>query len=241
MIRLNKFLSQAGISSRREADRLIEQGRVSVNGEAVLKLGRTIDEAHDRVSVDGKPVKAEQKKIYLLLNKPVGYLVTLSDPFQRPTVLKLLPRLETRLFPVGRLDFESEGLLLMTNDGELAYRLMHPRFVVKKEYSVKVNGCPTKPLLSRLEKGIYIEGKKTAPAKIFRHFESSKSSQYRIVIHEGRKREIRKMFEAIGHPVIQLRRVKMAGLTTKGLKPGGWRYLTEKEVNSLKRQVNLKA
>lgn len=218
---------------------MIEQGRVFVNGEAVLKLGQTIDEDKDRVVVDGKPVKMQQDKVYLLLNKPAGYLVTLSDPYQRPTILNLLPPLKARLFPVGRLDFESEGLLLMTNDGELANRLMHPRYMVKKEYSVKVKGCPSSSHRSRLERGIYIEGKKTAPARIIRISESEKSSNYRVVIHEGRKREIRKMFLAIGHPVLQLRRVKLAGLTARGLKSGEWRYLTEKEVNSLKSLVNM--
>ena len=239
MTRLNKFLSQAGVASRREADRLIEQGRVQVNGEVVLKLGSQIDANNARVSVDGKPVKLVQTKVYLLMNKPTGYLVTLKDPFQRPTILKLLPQLETRLFPIGRLDFESEGLLLMTNDGELAHRLMHPRFLIKKEYIVKVKGLPLKSLLSRLEKGVYIEGKKTAPAKITVLSESPKKSLYRIAIHEGRKREIRRMFEVIGHPVQHLRRVKMGGLTVQGLKPGEWRFLTDREVGGLKKKVNL--
>lgn len=220
---------------------MIEQGRVVVNGKAVQKLGSMIDEFSDQVAVDGRLVRADQEKTFLLLNKPAGFLVTLSDPFKRPEVLELLPRMRTRLFPVGRLDFESEGLLLMTNDGELAYRLTHPKFQVKKEYSVAVSGCPSKSLLSRLEKGIFIEGKKTAPAKITTLSESLKIGRYRIVIHEGRKREIRKMFAAIGHPVIHLRRTKFAGLTARGLKPGGWRHLTQNEVDSLKKMVRLKS
>ncbi len=240
MIRINKYLSAAGVSSRREADRLIEQGRVKVNGKIVHTLGSKIDENKDRIEVDGKTVEGTQGKIYMLLNKPPEFLVTLKDPFQRPTIMDFLPKLKTRIFPVGRLDFDSEGLLLMTNDGELANRLIHPRYEIKKNYLVKIQGHPEKIQISRLERGIYIDGKKTAPAKIFPISSSPKRSLFKVELHEGRKREIRRMFEAIGFHVLLLRRIKFAGLTLDGLNPGDWRYLTEIEVQNLYKKVGLK-
>lgn len=240
MIRINKYLSAAGVSSRREADRLIEQGRVKVNGKIVQTLGSKIDENKDRIEVDGKTVKGTQGKIYMLLNKPPEFLVTLKDPFQRPTIMDFLPKLKTRIFPVGRLDFDSEGLLLMTNDGELANRLIHPRYEIKKNYLVKIQGHPEKVQLSRLERGIPIDGKKTAPAKISPISSSPKRSLFKVELHEGRKREIRRMFEAIGYHVLLLRRIKFAGLTLDGLNPGDWRYLTMIEVQNLYKKVGLK-
>ena len=240
VIRLNKFLSAAGVSSRREADRLIEQGRVKVNGKIVQTLGIKVDENKDRIEVDGKTVEGAQRKVYLLLNKPPEFLVTLKDPFQRPTIKDLLPKLKTRLFPVGRLDFDSEGLLLMTNDGELTNRLIHPRYEIKKIYLVKIKGHPEKVQISKLERGIFVDGKKTAPAKIFPISSSPRRSLYKVELHEGRKREIRRMFEAIGFYVLLLRRIKFAGLTLDGLNPGDWRYLTDKEVQNLYKKVGLK-
>ncbi len=240
MIRINKYLSAAGVSSRREADRLIEQGRVKVNGKIVQTLGSKIDENKDRVEVDGKTVEGTQGKVYMLLNKPPEFLVTLKDPFQRPTIMDFLPKLKTRIFPVGRLDFDSEGLLLMTNDGELANRLIHPRYEIKKNYLVKIQGHPEKVQISRLERGIPIDGKKTAPAKIFPISSTPKRSLFKVELHEGRKREIRRMFEAIGYHVLLLRRIKFAGLTLDGLNPGDWRYLTDIEVQNLYKKVGLK-
>ncbi len=240
MIRINKYLSAAGVSSRREADRLIEQGRVKVNGKIVQTLGSKIDENKDRIEVDGKTVEGTQGKIYMLLNKPPEFLVTLKDPFQRPTIMDFLPKLKTRIFPVGRLDFDSEGLLLMTNDGELANRLTHPRYEIKKNYLVKIQGHPEKVQISRLERGIPLDGKKTAPAKISPVSSSPKRSLFKVELHEGRKREIRRMFEAIGYHVLLLRRIKFAGLTLDGLNPGDWRYLTKTEVQNLYKKVGLK-
>lgn len=240
MIRINKYLSAAGVSSRREADRLIEQGRVKVNGKIVQTLGSKIDENKDRIEVDGKTVEGTQGKIYMLLNKPPEFLVTLKDPFQRPTIMDFLPKLKTRIFPVGRLDFDSEGLLLMTNDGELANRLTHPRYEIKKNYLVKIQGHPEKVQISRLERGIPLDGKKTAPAKISSVSSSPKRSLFKVELHEGRKREIRRMFEAIGYHVLLLRRIKFAGLTLDGLNPGDWRYLTKTEVQNLYKKVGLK-
>lgn len=234
-IRLNKYLSRAGVASRRESDRLITEGRVSVNRKVILELGQKIDEDRDVVLVDGKRVKKPEKQVYILLNKPAGCLVTLKDPFQRPTIKALLPPSLGRVFPVGRLDYDSEGLLLLTNDGELAYRLSHPRFEVKKVYLVKVSGAPAVESLSRLEKGITLDGRKTAPAKVAILAVNPKSSLLRLEIHEGRKREVRRMCQAVGHPVVELKRIGFAGLSVKNLKPGEWRLLEPGEVSRLRR------
>ena len=238
-IRLNKFLSQTGTASRREADKMIAEGRVEVNGVAIQVLGYKIDDAKDRVEVDGKRVKKDKNLIYLMLNKPSGYLVTLKDPFRRPTIKDLLPNLKKKVFPVGRLDYDSEGLILFTNDGELAYRLTHPRFKIKKIYLVKVTGSPDPSNLSRLERGIFLDGRKTAPAKVSRLSDSPKKTLLRIEITEGRKREVKRMCEAVGHRVLQLKRVGFAGLTLGKLAKGNYRFLGQKEIDNLKKQVKL--
>jgi len=239
LIRLNKFLSQAGISSRREADRLITEGRVKVNNRVVQELGYKIDDQKDSIEIDGSKVNKEQTFIYLMLNKPKGYLVTLKDAFGRPTVINLLSNLKRRVFPVGRLDYESEGLLLLTNDGELTHRLTHPSYSIKKTYLVKVKGEPDSAKLSKLEKGIVLDGKKTAPAKVTLLESNPKRSLLRVEIHEGRKREVRRMFEFIGYRVLKLVRVDFAGLKMGKLKSGTWRFLRQQEIKKLKEQVNL--
>jgi pseudouridine synthase len=238
-IRLNKFLSQAGISSRREADQMIVEGRVKVNSEVIQELGYKINEKEDQIEVDGIKVKPDMKLVYLMINKPPGFLVTLKDPLKRPTIKSLLPPMSQRVFPVGRLDFESEGLLLLTNDGELAHRLTHPRFGIEKSYLVKVKGAPEISKIIKLEKGIHLDGKKTGPARITLLKKSPRRSFLRIVIYEGRKREIRKMFEAIGHKVTDLKRVSVGSLKLGALASGKWRFLQQKEVESLKRRVGL--
>ncbi len=238
-VRLNKFLSEAGVASRREADRLILEGRVSINRQIVDELGVKVDEGQDVVQVDGKTVKKERRLLYVLLNKPAGYLVTLKDPFHRPTVRDLVPSSLGRIFPVGRLDFESEGALLLTNDGELAHRLTHPRFGVRKTYVAKIRGEPDEKALRRLERGVFLERKKTAPAKATLLTANPKSSSLRIELYEGRKREVREMCRAVGHPVLELRRVEFAGLGLKPLKPGQWRHLEPREVRRLKNLVSL--
>ncbi len=235
IIRLNKFLSNAGVASRREADKLIVEGRIAVNNEVIQTLGAKIDDEKDIVTIDGKRIKSKDQFQYLIMNKPTGYLVTLKDPLQRPTVLDLIPNLKSRVFPVGRLDFDSEGLLLLTNDGELANRLMHPRYGIKKVYLVNVKNVPERSRLQILEKGIRIDGKKTAPAKVTLLKPGSKSALIRIELTEGRKREVRRMFEAIGHPVRDLKRIQFAELNLKNLKRGHWRYLTSNEVSNLKK------
>jgi len=238
-VRLNKFLSSAGVTSRREADRWILDGRISVNDRTVDELGFKVDEDRDVVRVDGRKIQLKQKPIYILLNKPAGYLVTLKDPFGRPTVRTLLPASLGRVFPVGRLDLETEGLLILTNDGELAHRLSHPRFGVKKVYVAKVRGEPSKDALRRLERGVYLEGEKTAPAKAALLTPGQKSSWLKIELQEGRKREVREMCRAVGHPVLELRRVEFAGLVLEDLKPGQWRHLEPREVRRLKLRVDL--
>ena len=239
-IRLNKFLAQAGVASRREVDKMIAEGRIKVNGQVVQVLGYKIDDEKDRVDVEGRRVEKEEGLVYLMINKPPGYLVTLKDNFQRPTIQQLLPSLRKRVFPVGRLDYDSSGLLLLTNDGELAYRLTHPRFKVPKVYLVKVKGEPDPSELTRLEKGIYLDGKKTAPAKIIQIGGDPKKSLLKIEIYEGRKREVKRMFQAIGHKVLQLQRINFGGLRLGNLKMGKWRFLTPKEIETLKKQVALK-
>jgi len=234
-MRLNKFLSQAGVASRREADKLIAEGRIAVNNEVIQTLGAKIDNEKDVITIDGKRIKTKDEFHYLVLNKPPGYLVTLKDPLQRPTILDLIPNLKSRVFPVGRLDFDSEGLLLLTNDGELAHRLLHPRYGIKKVYLVNVKNVPERSRLQILEQGIRIDGKKTAPAKVKLLKSGSKSALIRIELREGRKREVRRMFEAIGHPVRGLKRIQFAELNLKNLKRGHWRHLTPQEVSNLKK------
>ncbi len=238
-LRLNKFLSQAGIASRRESDRLIEQGRVKVNGRVTTELGIKVDEEKDHVEVNGRTVRVSKHKVYILLNKPAGYLVTMSDPLGRPTIRKLLAGLTPGVVPVGRLDFDSEGLLLLTNDGELAFRLTHPRYEVPKTYIVRIDGAISPEAVARLGKGIVLDGAKAVPDKVVVLESGAGHSQLRVELHEGRKREIRRMLEAVGHRVSRLRRTALAGLSLKGIAPGEWRALTSREVASLKRQVGL--
>lgn len=239
LIRLNKFLSQAGAASRREADRLIEQGRVRVNGRVVQELGEKIEDEADRVELDGKRVRKEERLAYVLLHKPVGTVVTLRDPFGRKTVQDLLRGVGVRVFPVGRLDADSSGVLLLTNDGDLGFHLAHPRFEVGKVYSVKVEGAPEETDLAKLRKGIFLEGRKTAPAKVTMVSRTAARGVARIEIHEGRKREVRKMFEALGYRVSELKRTSFAGLTLERLKPGQWRFLEPAEIRMLRKKAGL--
>lgn len=239
LIRLNKFLSQAGAASRREADRLIADGRIKVNGRVEDELGAKIDDAKDRVELDGRPVRKDERLVYILMHKPVGTVVSLRDPFGRTTVRDLIAGLKSRVFPVGRLDTDSSGALLLTNDGDLAFRLAHPRFEIPKVYVARVEGVPSDESVEKLRKGIFIEGKRTAPAKASLMARSGPNGLVKITIHEGRKREVRKMFEALGHPVRDLKRTEFAGLTLEGLKPGGWRFLDAGEVRRLRKRAGL--
>jgi 23S rRNA pseudouridine2605 synthase len=239
LVRLNKYLSRAGVSSRREADRIIGEGRVRVNGRVESELGSKVDDAADRVEVDRRPVRTDDRLVHVLMHKPVGAVVSLRDPFGRTTVRDLLSGLKSRVFPVGRLDTDSSGVLLLTNDGELAFRLTHPRFEIPKVYLARVEGIPAEESLEKLRKGIFLEGKKTAPARVAPASRSGPNALVKITIHEGRKREVRKMFEALGHPVRDLKRIEFAGLTVEGLKPGAWRLLDAGEVRRLRKRAGL--
>lgn len=237
-MRLNKFIARSGICSRRSADLLIQSGKVTVNGIPVQELGILIDEKKDEVTVDGKKVSLQEDLIYILLNKPKGYLSTVKDDFQRPTVLDLVGK-EKNIFPVGRLDFNTEGVLLLTNDGELAYRLTHPKFEIEKTYLVFVKGEIDPIILEKFKQGVKLEEGVVArgEGKIIQT--EKERSVFQLTLREGRKREIKRMCQMVGLEVGNLIRTKFAHLTTRGLKTGQWRYLTEREIVQLRKMVGL--
>ncbi|MBN1203255.1 MAG: rRNA pseudouridine synthase [Anaerolineae bacterium] len=233
--RLQKLISQAGIASRRAAEDLIRQGRVTVNGQ-VAKLGDKADPARDTVAVDGRVLQAQVEFVYVLLYKPLGVVSTIKRQPQetRRTVRDLIP-LEGHLFSVGRLDVDSEGLILLTNDGDLANRLMHPRYQHSKTYHVLVEGTPTPRTLDQWRQGVMLDDKCTAPAKVRVLSGSTHNTWLEIVMHEGRKRQIRRVATLLGHPARRLIRVKIEWLDIGHLKPGEWRHLSPKEVQRLKK------
>ncbi|HEX2292453.1 MAG TPA: pseudouridine synthase [Gaiellaceae bacterium] len=224
-MRLNAYLARAGVASRRKADELIRAGRVAVNGEPGQL--NTFVESGDRVEVDGERV-ARQPLAYVLLHKPAGVVTTASDPQRRPTVVGLVEH-ESRVVPVGRLDADTTGVLLLTNDGELAHRLAHPKYQVEKVYEAEVEGEPSDAALRRLAEGVELEDGRTAPARVRR----VAPSRIELSIHEGRNRQVRRMLEVVGHPVRRLHRSRYAGLSVGGLRPGEWRELTPAEVAEL--------
>jgi 23S rRNA pseudouridine2605 synthase len=225
-VRLNAYLARAGVASRRKADELIKAGRVTVNGEPGEL--NTFVAKRDRVELDGQPV-ARQRLAYVLLHKPAGVVTTASDPQGRPTVVELVSGHEVRLVPVGRLDADTTGALLLTNDGELAHRLAHPRYEVEKVYEAEVEGEPSDEALRRLESGVQLDDGPTAPADARR----LAPSRVELAIHEGRKHQVKRMLEAVGHPATRLHRSRYAGLTLEGLQPGEWRELEPGEVTRL--------
>ena len=286
-IRLQKILSGAGVASRRAAERLIVEGRVTVNGELAAELGTRADPMRDDIRVDGRRVRSAAPRIYLLLNKPRGYVTTRSDPEGRPTVLDLMKGVKDYVYPVGRLDYDSEGLLLLTNDGDLAEHLTHPRHEVERVYEVRVRGVLTPATVSRLARGVVLDGRRTAPATVrflgvsqargatgrpgrptadARHTRDARQRHQgrrahgpsrpeavaedtttargprktgtctlEFTLHEGRSRQVRKMCDAVGHPVVRLRRVRIGPLRDDGLKAGSFRPLTARELSTLKR------
>jgi pseudouridine synthase len=236
--RLQKVLAHAGVASRRASEELIQQGRVSVNGKIVTELGTKVDPRRDLVTVDGLPLPQRvEKPVYILLNKPRGVLSTASDDRGRQTVLDLVD-IPERVYPVGRLDLPSEGLILLTNDGNLTERLTHPRYEVEKEYHVLVAGNPTTPTLIRWRQGeIEVEGKPVAKAVVEKLKNEGDNTWLRIILTEGRKREIREVAQALGHPVKKLSRVRLGPIKLGRLKPGKWRHLTTTEVQRLKSAV----
>ncbi|MBI4209424.1 MAG: rRNA pseudouridine synthase [Deltaproteobacteria bacterium] len=229
--RLQKFLARSGVASRRASERLIEEGRVKVNGRIVQELGTRVFPPKDRVEIGGKIVQPAEKT-YLLLYKPKGVLTTLHDPQGRPTIKDLLPRLKG-LFPVGRLDFASEGLLLVTNDGDLAQKLLHPKYQVPRTYEVKVEGIVSSKEMERLLQGILLEGFVVHPSKIILIRQGKNHCWLEVTVHEGRHHEVRRLMEAVGHPVVHLRRVQFGPLNLRGLRPGDIRHLTPKEIQRL--------
>jgi pseudouridine synthase len=236
--RLQKLIAEAGIASRRHAEEMIAAGDVTVNGQVVTTLGTKADPARDHIKVRGRlinPALAAREKIYVLLYKPRGYLTSLSDPEKRPLVTDLLPEAFGRLHPVGRLDFNTEGLLILTNDGELTNFITSARSNVEKVYEVKVSDVPPDDAIERLRRGIVIDGARTAPAKITKINETKSNSWFEVVLHEGRNQQIRRMFDAINHPVLKLRRVRIGFLKDERLAPGQWRFLSEEEVARLMR------
>lgn len=242
-MRLNRFLARCGVASRRHSDALIESGEVRINGEVVAEPGRVVAVSADRVECRGHVLTLPGQYEYVLLHKPAGYLVTRSDPRDRPTVFDLLPDLHPGTVPVGRLDLDTTGLLLLTDDGDLGHRLLHPRFVVAKRYEAVVSGDPREDQLDRLREGIALGDGPTAPAQVQVEERWSsgwhKRARLSLCIHEGRKRQVRRMLRAVGYPVQQLARVEFAGLTLGPLAVGQHRHLSPGEVRHLKAEVGL--
>jgi len=238
-MRLQKALAQAGIASRRKAIEIIESGKVEVNGQIVKEKGFGVDLAKDKILVSGKSIKPENY-LYVLLNKPRNYISTVSDPKSRRTVIDIVGQIDKRLYPVGRLDKNTTGLLLLTNDGELAFRLMHPRFGVEKTYEAIVKGVVDQGAVDKLRRGLFVDGKKTFPAKVELIFTDKEKSKLKIKIHEGRKHQVRLMLLTVGHPVKELKRVNFGNLSLGTLKLGKSRLLTINEVEGLRKLVGLK-
>ncbi|HXV76298.1 MAG TPA: pseudouridine synthase [Candidatus Polarisedimenticolaceae bacterium] len=240
-MRLNKALAHAGLASRRGADRLIAEGRVTVNGETVADLGRQVDPLHDAIKVDGRRLPAPPPAhTYLALHKPRGYMTTRSDPENRPTVMQLVSGVKARVYPVGRLDFLTEGLLLLTDDGQLARDLTHPASEVPKTYRAKVHGRPEAAELDRLRRGIRLDGDLTTPAKV-QLTKGGPNSWVEIVITEGRKHQVRRMLAAVGHPVLKLKRTRFDGIDLGSLPVGASRPLSPAEIERLRRSAGGKA
>jgi pseudouridine synthase len=245
LVRLQKALAAAGVASRRAAEALISAGRVSVDGRVVREPGTSVDPAAARIEVDGRPLAAEVPRLYVLLHKPRGYVTTRRDPHAPRTVMELVqPALEARfgrghaavagLHPVGRLDADTEGLLLLTNDGDFTFALTHPAREVGKTYRAVVRGVPDDAAMARLREGVTIDGRVTAPARARRLAPERDGAVIELEIHEGRKRQVRRMLEAVGHPVLRLKRVALGPLSLGNLRPGAWRLLTPAEVERLR-------
>ncbi len=236
-VRLQKYLAECGIASRRACEQIIREGRVTVN-DVPAELGQQINPDNARIIVDGKPVNSDDK-IYIVLNKPPNVITTMSDTHGRKSVTDLLNGIASRVFPVGRLDRDVEGVLLLTNDGELAYRLMHPKFQVKKTYLAWVKGHMKAATAIRLEKGVHLDDGMTAPANVVILNAGREISLIKLTLHEGRKREVKRMCAAVGHPVETLHRIAFATVQVKGLRPGEWRYLSSGEIKRLQQCVGM--
>lgn len=234
MIRLQKMMAMSGVASRRASEKLIEEGRVKVNGTVTTQLGTTVDPDKDLVEVNDQPITCVTEMIYILLNKPSGFVTTAKDQFNRPTVLDLLKGLDARVYPVGRLDYQTSGLLILTNDGDLTLKLTHPKHQIFKTYLATVEGSIQQNSLEKLTNGVDIGDFITSPAKVTLLESSPYESVVTIDIREGKYRQVRRMFEAVGHPVIELQRTNLGTLNLTGLSEGDWRNLTDAEVTYLK-------
>lgn len=237
-MRLQKYLAECGVASRRACEKYIGDGRVLVNGE-VASLGAKVDPATDTITLDGEPVAAAAKKTYIVLNKPEGYVTTAKDTHGRRTVFHCLDGVEARVFPVGRLDMDVEGVLLLTDDGEMAHRLLHPAYEVDKVYLAWVRGCVEDTAVQQLETGVMLEDGMTAPARAKVVKRGPHATLLRLTLREGRKREVKRMCKATGHPVRSLFRAAFGNLQSRGLRPGEWRYLSEHEVRQLRKLARL--
>lgn len=237
-IRLQKYLAEGGVASRRKAEELILQGKITVNDIKVLELGTKVNPKKDIVKYNGKKVEIQDELVYILLNKPIGYVTTAKDQFNRETVLDLV-KVNKRLVPVGRLDMYTSGALIITNDGDFVYKLTHPKHEINKTYTVTIKGIVKKDEIEQLKKGVKIEDYLTKPAKvkILKTDEEKNISRLEITIHEGKNRQVRKMCEAIGHKVLALHRSKIGNIIVKDLPLGKWRYLTKKEVDNFKKYL----
>ncbi|ACL76094.1 pseudouridine synthase [Ruminiclostridium cellulolyticum] len=231
-IRLQKFIAHAGVASRRTAEEMIKQGRVAVNNTVVQDMGFTVSN-DDFVTVDGKPVKIEEEKVYIMLHKPVGYVSTSQDQFGRPTVVDLVKDAGKRLYPVGRLDYDTSGLILLTNDGDFTYRLTHPKHEINKVYEAVISGFPEKNEIKSFESGLKIENYQTSPAEFVVLEKQGINTLVRITIHEGKNRQVRKMCEAIGHKVLTLKRIQIGPIALDNLPVGKWRHLSLRELKML--------
>jgi len=238
-IRINKYLSLSGVTSRRGADALIAEGRVTVNDITVEKVGIVIDDEIDVVKVDGTKASPVDTKVYVVLNKTRGVMTTLHDPFRRRTIKHLLKDLDQRVYPVGRLDFDTAGVLILTNDGDLTYRLAHPRYQVTKVYEARVLGRMGEDEKEEIERGIKLDDGAIGKAQVSILGHDRRESRIRLILTEGRKREVKQLCKKVGRPVTSLTRVEFGGITARGLKPGRWRHLTPGEVGSLKNLVGL--
>ena len=232
-IRLQKYLAECGLASRRKAELLISEGSVSVDGKIITEMGYKLDPELQTVRYRGELVRRKKKHTYILLNKPRGYVTTMSDPQGRPIVTSLIKDLDVRVFPVGRLDIDTEGALILTDDGELAHKILHPSHESNKTYEVLVKGLVSRGKIKKLERGIEIDGRPTWPAKISKAVKQGPASRLVITIHEGRKRQVRKMFEAVGHPVINLKRIAYGQLRLGSLPSGSYRYLSREELKKV--------
>jgi len=233
-MRLQKYMALSGVASRRKSEQMIQNGEVKVNNIIVTELGTIIEPEKDRVIVNDKRIKLEVNKVYIMLNKPVGYVSTLKDEKDRKIVTDLIEDVPERIYPVGRLDADTTGLILLTNDGDLAFKLTHPSKKIPKKYIAIVEGVPNKVELDKMRNGVYIDGKKTAPADVKIAKKYDEDSILEIEIHEGRNRQVKKMCEAVNHPVKKLKRVSIGDIELGGLNIGNWRFLNDEELNYLK-------